>query len=86
MIILSSESSFIYRFINPRYRPEGDIHVFPDDHVEWEKVLDELVSCGGQVVFEKDYLLFRRNYNECIYKAYMDKVQDMHVLAVKKLK
>lgn len=60
--------------------------MFPDDHIVWKKVVDKLVDIGGQVIFEKDYLLFRRAYNEQIYKAYMNKVSDTHVLAVKKLK
>ena len=75
----------IRRFVNPRYHREGDIHVFEDDHVEWSRVVDSLVTAGGQVVVNKDYLLFRRNYDVAIYDAYKDKTADMHVLVVRKL-
>lgn len=75
---------FIRKFINHRFRREGDIHVFPDDHIEWGNVVTELVKHGGKVILEKKYLLFRQNYNEAIYNAYKDKLSDMHVLAVKK--
>ncbi|MEQ1789375.1 MAG: class I SAM-dependent methyltransferase [Rickettsiales bacterium] len=74
----------IRRFVNPRYHREGDIHVFEDDHVEWQKVVDSLVLAGGHVVIAKGYLLFRRNYNVSIYNAYKEKTTDMHVLVVRK--
>ena len=74
----------IRRFVNPRYHREGDIHVFEDDHVEWQKVVDSLELAGGHVVIAKDYLLFRRNYNVSIYNAYKEKTTDMHVLVVRK--
>ncbi len=75
---------FIRRFINPRYHREGDIHVFEDDHVEWSRIVESLFAAGGQVVVNKSYLLFRRNYDVAIYDAYKDKTADMHVLVVRK--
>ncbi|WP_176963171.1 class I SAM-dependent methyltransferase [Mariprofundus sp. NF] len=75
----------IRRFVNPRYHREGDIHVFDDDHVEWSKVTSALVKAGGEVVFEADYLLYRRNYDILIYNKHKDKTTDMHLLVVKKL-
>ena len=75
---------FIRRFVNPRYHREGDIHVFKDDHVEWTRIVDSLVAAGGKVVDNKDYLLFRRNYDVAIYDSYKDKTADMHMLVVRK--
>lgn len=74
----------IRRFVNHRYHREGDIHVFENDHVEWSKVVDSLVEAGGRVVFERDYLLFRRNYDVSIFNEYKDKTTDMHMLVVRK--
>lgn len=74
----------IRRFVNPRYHREGDIHVFEDDHVKWSKVVGSLVKEGGQVLFERDYLLFRQNYDVSIFNKYKDKTTDMHVLVVRK--
>ncbi len=74
----------IRRFFNPRYRREGDIHVFEDDHIEWEKVSRTLVEAGGEVLLEKDYLLFKRNYDFSVYNSHMDKIGDMHFLVARK--
>lgn len=74
----------IRRFINPRFQREGDIHVYPDDHIEWDKVTAEFIKNGAQIAYEKDYLLFRRGYAEEVYMKYKNVVSDMHVLVVKK--
>ncbi len=74
----------IRRFFNKRYRREGDIHVFKDDHIEWRKVIKTLVSEGGEIVFEKDYLLFKRNYNVSVYNKYQNKISDTHLLVIRK--
>jgi ubiquinone/menaquinone biosynthesis C-methylase UbiE len=74
----------IRKFINPRYRREGDIHVFEDDHIEWQKVADTLIGAGGEVLLEKDYLLFKRNYNVAVYDAYKNNISDMHFLVARK--
>ena len=40
-LILNNYFDWVIRkFINPRYRREGDIHVFPDDHIEWDKIIE----------------------------------------------
>ena len=74
----------IRRFVNPRYHREGDIHVFEDDHVEWSRVIDSLFAAGAEVVVNKSYLLFRRNYEVAIYDAYKEITADMHLLVVRK--
>lgn len=74
----------IRKFFNKRYRREGDIHVFKDDHIEWPKITNLLVENGGQILFEKDYLLFKRNYNVTVYNKYKNKISDMHLLIAKK--
>lgn len=74
----------IRRFINSRYHREGDIHVFDDDHIEWNLVINLLEEAGGKIVLSKPYLLFRRNFNVSIYNDYKDKTTDMHVLVMKK--
>ena len=72
-------------FINPRYHREGDIHVFKDDHIEWNKISSNLIALGGEVVYQKKYLLFRRNYDSLIFEAYKEKINDMHLLVARKI-
>lgn len=74
----------IRKFSNPRYRREGDIHVFEDDHIEWAKIASTLIEAGGEVLLEKDYLLFKRNYDVSVYNAYKNIVGDMHFMIVRK--
>jgi len=84
-LVLTNYFDWIIRkFINPRYRREGDIHVFPDDHIEWGKVINTLQEEGGSVVFEKDYLLYRRNYDKIVFEKYKNKINDMHLCVIKK--
>ena len=76
----------IRKLVNPRYHREGDIHVFEDDHVEWDKVLSVLVSEGCKVLLDKDYLLFRLNYNQQVFDEFAHITSDMHVLVVEKVR
>lgn len=71
-------------FVNPKYQSEGDIHVFPDDHIEWGEIRTQLENSGVNCFYEKDYLLFRRSYNQKTYDAYKEKIGDMHVLLGRK--
>lgn len=75
---------FIWKFINPRYRSEGDIHVFPDDHIEWEKVVVKLQASSVDILYESDYLLFKRGYDVSVYEKYKPLISDMHCLIAQK--
>jgi hypothetical protein len=70
--------------LNPRWKPEGDIHVWPDDHIEWDKEEAVLRSLGAEIVLKEDYLLFRRGYPEDIYMRYKESCSDTRVLLARK--
>lgn len=74
----------IRMFSNPKYQREGDIHVFKDDHIEWGAIREGLAKCMITPVEEKDYLLYRRNYNKEVYNLWENKLGDMHLLIGKK--
>ncbi len=74
----------VRRFINPKYHREGDIHVFKDDHIEWIKIVDELMILGGSVIHEEDYLLYNKKYDIDIYNKYANIISDYHLLVVRK--
>lgn len=67
---------------NPRYAPEGDIHVWPDDHIEWDRVEQ---AAGLQVLERTDYLLRRRVCPQVIYEQFKDHCVDMRVFIARKL-
>jgi ubiquinone/menaquinone biosynthesis C-methylase UbiE len=72
------------RFKNPKYQAEGDIHVWPDDHIQWEEIIQRAKAGGVEVVAEKNYLSFDERYNTQIFKEYESKVADMKVLVLQK--
>lgn len=69
---------------NPRWKPEGDIHVWPDDHIEWDELERFLGALGSETVLREDYLLFRRGYPEDVYRNYRESCSDTRVLVVRK--
>ena len=63
------KSFFVKRFVNKRYKREGDIHVWPDDHIEWDKIISVLEeSC--KIILQEDYLLYNPLVDFSIYKHY----------------
>jgi len=75
----------IRKLHNPRYRREGDIHVFPDDHIEWQKIA-ERVSKHGDMLVQRDYLLYRSGYKLEVYEAYKNSLSDMRLGIYRKRK
>ncbi len=69
---------------NPRFRDEGDIHVFPDDHIEWDKIEKVLFENGCETVVSEDYLLYRRHYPKPVFDAYRNRCNDMRLLISRK--
>lgn len=72
------------RLANPRYKREGDIHVWPDDHIEWDKIERTLVSHGFEIVFRHDYLLYKEIYDLRVYNEFRDRCSDERVLIARK--
>jgi hypothetical protein len=74
----------IRRIFDPRYSNEGDIHVWPDDHIEWSKIKDLLARLGFEVVLEEDYLLNRSLYRPEVYERYRGRCTDTKVMIFRK--
>jgi ubiquinone/menaquinone biosynthesis C-methylase UbiE len=74
----------VRRIVNPRYKREGDIHVWADDHIEWDKIEQLLISEGFEIVWKQDYLLYKNQYDFNVYNKYKDKCADERVLIAKK--
>ncbi len=74
----------IRRLMNPRYKKEGDIHVWPDDHIEWDKIERILTDRGCEIILKQDYLLCRSLYDPDIYNEYKDRCSDQRVLIARK--
>ncbi|MCH7557350.1 MAG: class I SAM-dependent methyltransferase [Planctomycetes bacterium] len=72
------------RIINPRYKKEGDIHVWPDDHIEWDKIEQLLIAEGLEIILKQDYLLYKNYYDVDVYNEYKDKCADERLLIARK--
>lgn len=76
-LVLSNYVAGVRRIFDPRYANEGDIHVWPDDHIEWPKIDVCLAEAGFDCVHSEDYLLYRKLYRPEIYNKYIGKCFDM---------
>ncbi|NLZ03691.1 MAG: class I SAM-dependent methyltransferase [Phycisphaerae bacterium] len=72
------------RLRNPRYKREGDIHVWPDDRIEWDRIEQVVVSKGFDVVVRRDYLLYKAIYDLQVYNEYKDRCADERVLIARR--
>lgn len=73
------------RLKDPRYMPEGDLHVWPDDHIKWDKIEAALIARGYRIVMKQDYLLFRKSYPVDLYERYQGRCSDMRLLVAKRI-
>jgi len=72
------------RIVNPRYKREGDIHVWPDDHIEWDRIERILDAQGLEIVLRQDYLLYKTPYKVDVYNEYKERCADQRMLIARK--
>ncbi len=82
---LSKYISGLKKLFNPRFQAEGDIHIWADDHVEWEKVKELLMSNGCEIILDENYLVYDQNYPVEIYNRFKDKIADTKLLVARKI-
>lgn len=74
----------IKHIANPKFRTEGDIHIFPDDHIEWAEIKKMLFKKNTAVIYRDDYLLCRRHCPVDLYEKYKDICNDVRCLVARK--
>jgi len=64
--------------------PDGDIHVFIEDHIEWDAIRSRLrPHCD--FLIDEDYLVCReRSEPPPVWHKWCDKVSDMHLVMARK--
>mgnify|MGYP000599987422 CR=1 FL=1 len=62
---------------NPRYQEEGDIHVWPDDHIEWNVLKEMVERLGVNTIVYADYLGYEPGIDPGVYDTYKTKCSDM---------
>lgn len=69
---------------NPRYSSEGDIHVWPDDRIEFQCIEKNLKKLGFEVVLSEDYLHSDNLYRPEIYKKFKELCSDTRLMVFRK--
>ncbi len=69
---------------NPRWMPEGDLHIWPDDHIEWDRVESALAAGGCDIAVRDHYLLFEPRYRRDVWEQWRTRCSDMQCLVARK--
>lgn len=72
------------RWADPRWMPEGDLHIWPDDHVEWDAVEARLRACGCEIVLVEDHLSYEPRFDRAAWERARHAVADTRVLLARK--
>ena len=81
-----TKTVFMKALINRRYEREGDLHVWPDDHIEWDKIIAVLEEAGVSIVRSRDYLLYQPRGGLALYRRYCDVCTDTRYVFGQKLR
>jgi ubiquinone/menaquinone biosynthesis C-methylase UbiE len=72
------------RWFDRRWMPEGDLHIWPDDHIEWSRIERALADGGCAVEFSDEYLLFEPRYQRAVWEQWRNRCSDMRLLIARK--
>lgn len=64
------------RWFDRRWMPEGDLHIWPDDHIEWARVEARAREAGVVPEFVRDHLLYEAHYDRTAWERWRDRVTD----------
>lgn len=65
-----------HRWLDRRWMPEGDLHIWPDDHIEWARIESRARDAGVVPLFVRDHLLFEPHYDRSAWELWKDRVTD----------
>jgi len=74
----------VRRLFDSRYSNEGDIHVWPDDHIEWDAIRAVMQKNGCDLLFGDDYLLYRKLYRREVYERFKGRCADTRAMAFRR--
>ena len=79
-----AKTAFMKAFVDRRYEREGDLHVWPDDHIEWDKVVAAAAHFDVSIVKTCDYLLYQPRGGRELYSRYCDVCTDTRYIFARK--
>lgn len=72
------------KWFDPRWMPEGDLHIWPDDHIQWARIEAALASRGCRMVECADYLLYEPRFDRSAWEAWRERVSDMRLMIARR--
>jgi len=75
----------LYTSLNPRYQIDGDIHVWPDDHIDWSAIQALALKNEFEILFSDDYLSYQPFYSASDFAQFSKIVSDMRCMVFRKI-
>lgn len=72
------------RWTDARWMPEGDLHIWPDDHVEWALVEERLRAGGCELVAVEDHLSYEPRFDRAAWERARKEVSDTRMCLARK--
>ncbi len=72
------------RWFDRRWMPEGDLHIWPDDHIEWGRIEAALTERGCHAIVCEDYLLYEPRFQRSAWESWRTRTSDMRLLIARK--
>jgi SAM-dependent methyltransferase len=63
---------------------EGDIHVWPADHIEWDRIEERLTAGGCEIVRRVDYLNYSSDYPDDVWERYAGSCTNMRLAVARR--
>lgn len=63
---------------------EGDIHIFPDDRIEWDQIEERLAAKGCEIVRRVDYLCYSSDYPIDVWRRFSETCTSTRLLIARR--
>jgi SAM-dependent methyltransferase len=74
------------RLRDSRHIAEGDLHIWPDDHIEWDRVIEAIAEASAETLYQEHYLgCVSQAYPSREYELFRHKCTTMSLLVARKL-
>lgn len=79
---LSKIKYIIFKYL--RYHEDGDIHIWIDDHIDWDAIEENIKNNKCEILLRDDYLLYDDRYPMKTYNKYKSVCNDMTMIIARK--
>ena len=64
------------RWFDKRWMPEGDLHIWPDDHIEWARIERAAAAAGLTREMQDDYLAYDAHFDRTVWERWRERLSD----------